>query len=471
MRLFFLPEIILNSKSRRDTMNAYTSQVYEHVLKTDPDQKEFQQAVKNFLSSIDKVVDEFPEVAYHKVLERMVEPERAIMFRVPWMDDNGKLQINRGFRVQMSSALGPYKGGLRLHPSVNLSIMKFLAFEQVFKNCLTGLPMGGGKGGSDFNPKGKSDGEVMRFCQSFMTELYRHIGADTDVPAGDIGVGAREVGYMFGQYKRITNEFTGILTGKGLDFGGSLIRPEATGYGLVYLSDAILQDRKMSLEGATCLVSGSGNVAQYTVEKINQLGGKVVTLSDSTGMIYDEAGINGEKLQFVKTLKNVKRGRIKEYAEKFKGVTYIEREHGTPNPIWNLKADYAFPCATQNEILKDDANNLVKNGIKLVGEGANMPCSTEAEAILVGSGVLVAPAKAANAGGVAVSGLEMSQNSMRLKWTREEVDQRLHGIMQDIYKNISEAAERYSDKNNFIDGANIASFIKVSRAMIAQGYV
>lgn len=471
MRLFFLPEIILNSKHRRDIMNAYTSQVYEHVLKTDSDQKEFQQAVKNFLSSIDKVVDEFPEVAYHKVLERMVEPERAIVFRVPWMDDNGKLQINRGFRVQMSSALGPYKGGLRLHPSVNLSIMKFLAFEQVFKNCLTGLPMGGGKGGSDFNPKGKSEGEVMRFCQSFMTELYRHIGADTDVPAGDIGVGAREVGYMFGQYKRITNEFTGILTGKGLDFGGSLIRPEATGYGLVYLSDAILQDRKMSLEGSTCLVSGSGNVAQYTVEKINQLGGKVVTLSDSTGMIYDEAGINGEKLQYVKTLKNVKRGRIKEYAEKFKGVTYIEREHGTPNPIWNLKADYAFPCATQNEILKADAENLVKNGIKLVGEGANMPCSTEAEAILVGSGVLVAPAKAANAGGVAVSGLEMSQNSMRLKWTREEVDQRLHGIMQDIYRNISEAAEQYSDKNNFIDGANIASFIKVSRAMIAQGYV
>ena len=471
MRLFFLPEIILNSKHRRDIMNAYTSQVYEHVLKTDPDQKEFQQAVKNFLSSIDKVVDEFPEVAYHKVLERMVEPERAIMFRVPWMDDNGRLQINRGFRVQMSSALGPYKGGLRLHPSVNLSIMKFLAFEQVFKNCLTGLPMGGGKGGSDFNPKGKSEGEVMRFCQSFMTELYRHIGADTDVPAGDIGVGAREVGYMFGQYKRITNEFTGILTGKGLDFGGSLIRPEATGYGLVYLSDAILQDRRMSLEGSTCLVSGSGNVAQYTVEKINQLGGKVVTLSDSTGMIYDEAGINGEKLQYVKTLKNVKRGRIKEYAEKFKGVTYIEREHGTPNPIWNLKADYAFPCATQNEILKADAENLVKNGIKLVGEGANMPCSTEAEAILVGSGVLVAPAKAANAGGVAVSGLEMSQNSMRLKWTKEEVDQRLHGIMQDIYRNISEAAEQYSDKNNFIDGANIASFIKVSRAMLAQGYV
>lgn len=452
-------------------MNEYTSHVYEHVLKTDPDQREFQQAVKNFLSSIDKVIDEFPEVSYHKVLERMVEPERAITFRVPWMDDNGRLQINRGFRVQMSSALGPYKGGLRLHPSVNLSIMKFLAFEQVFKNCLTGLPMGGGKGGSDFDPKGKSEGEVMRFCQSFITELYRHIGKDTDVPAGDIGVGAREVGYMFGQYKRITNEFTGILTGKGLDFGGSLIRPEATGYGLVYLSDAILSDRKMSLEGATCLVSGSGNVAQYTVEKLNQLGAKVVTLSDSSGMIYDEAGIDSEKLRYVKTLKNAKRGRIKEYAEKYKGVTYIAREEGTPNPIWDLKADYAFPCATQNEILKADAENLVKNGIKLVGEGANMPCSTEAESILVSSGVLVAPAKAANAGGVAVSGLEMSQNSMRLQWTREEVDQRLQSIMKNIYKNISEAAENYSDKNNFIDGANIASFIKVSRAMIAQGYV
>lgn len=452
-------------------MNDITSQIYEHVLKTDPDQREFQQAVKNFLSSIDKIIDEFPEVVYHKVLDRMVEPERTIIFRVPWIDDNGKLQINRGFRVQMSSALGPYKGGLRLHPSVNLSIMKFLAFEQVFKNCLTGLPMGGGKGGSDFNPKGKSEAEVMRFCQSFITELYRHIGQDTDVPAGDIGVGAREVGYMFGQYKRITNQFTGILTGKGLDFGGSLIRPEATGYGLVYLSDAILSDRHMSLEGATCLVSGSGNVAQYTVEKLIQLGAKAVTLSDSTGMIYDAAGIDAEKLSFVKTLKNVKRGRIKEYAEKYPDATYIPRENGTPNPIWDIKADYAFPCATQNEILKEDAENLIKNGIKLVGEGANMPCSTEAESILVSFGVLVAPAKAANAGGVAVSGLEMSQNSMRLQWTRDEVDQRLQGIMKNIYRNISEAAEKYSEKNNFIDGANIASFMKVSRAMIAQGYV
>ena len=371
----------------------------------------------------------------------------------------------------MSSARGPYKGGLRLHPSVNLSIMKFLAFEQVFKNSLTGLPMGGGKGGSDFNPKGKSDAEVMRFCQSFMTELYRHIGADTDVPAGDIGVGGREIGFLFGQYKRISNQFTGILTGKGLDFGGSLIRPEATGYGLVYLSEALLSDRNMSISGSTCLVSGSGNVAQYTVEKINQLGGKVVTLSDSSGMIYDEAGISEEKLEFVKILKNVKRGRIKEYAEKYPSATYIERVNGTANPIWDIKADLAFPCATQNEILDMDANNLIRNGIKYIGEGANMPCSLEAESIFINNGILVAPAKAANAGGVAVSGLEMAQNSARLSWSKEKVDQELQRIMKGIYKNISEAAETYSDKNNFIDGANIAGFMKVARAMIAQGYV
>ena len=452
-------------------MHDVTERVYEHVLKTDPDQKEFQQAVYTFLQSIDKIIEELPEVTYHKVLERMMEPERTIMFRVPWIDDEGRLQINRGYRVEMSSAIGPYKGGLRLHPSVNLSIMKFLAFEQVFKNSLTGLPMGGGKGGSDFNPKGKSDAEVMRFCQSFMTELYRHIGPDTDVPAGDIGVGGREIGYLFGQYKRITNTFTGILTGKGMDFGGSNIRPEATGYGLVYLSEAILRGEKMELAGKTCLVSGSGNVAQYTVEKLNELGAKVVTLSDSSGMIYDESGISPEKLRYVMNLKNVKRGRIKEYAEKYSGVEYIARNPEEPNPVWNIKADYAFPCATQNEILKADAENLVKNGIKLVGEGANMPCSVEAEKILMGNGVLLAPAKAANAGGVAVSGLEMAQNSARMTWSREKVDQELRNIMNNIYKNISEAAEKYSEKNNFVDGANIAGFMKVSRAMLAEGYV
>lgn len=453
------------------TMNSQTEQIYQGVLKRDPDEKEFQQAVYTFLLSVDKIIDELPDVTYHKVLERMVEPERVIMFRVPWTNDEGKLEINRGFRVEMSSALGPYKGGLRFHPSVNLSIMKFLAFEQVFKNCLTGLPMGGGKGGSDFNPKGKSDLEVMRFCQSFMTELQRHIGEDTDVPAGDIGVGGREIGFLFGQYKRIQNKFVGVLTGKGLDWGGSQIRPEATGYGLVYLSDAILEDRKMTLEGKTCLVSGSGNVAQYTVEKLLDLGAKVVTLSDSSGMIYDENGIDREKLKYIMVLKNVQRGRIKEYAEKYKGVTYIPRNPSEPNPIWNIKADYAFPCATQNEILKEDALNLVRNGIKLVGEGANMPCAQEAEAILTSSGVLLAPAKAANAGGVAVSGLEMSQNSQRVQWTREKVDSELKNIMHNIYKNISEAAETYSTKDNFIDGANIASFIRVARAMIAQGYV
>lgn len=451
-------------------MHSQIEELYQMVCRRDPYEREFHQAVHTFLLSIDKIIDELPEVTYHKVLERMTEPERVIMFRVPWMDDEGRLQINRGFRVQMSSAIGPYKGGLRLHPSVNLSIMKFLAFEQVFKNSLTGLPMGGGKGGSDFNPKGKSDAEVMRFCQSFMTELFRHIGPDTDVPAGDIGVGAREIGYLFGQYKRLTNSFVGVLTGKGQDFGGSFIRPEATGYGLVYLSQAILADKKMDLEGSTCLVSGSGNVAQYTTEKLISLGAKVVTMSDSSGMIYDESGITAEKLAFIKTLKNVKRGRIKEYADKY-GCTYIERVEDTPNPVWDIKADYAFPCATQNEILKADAENLVKNKVRLVGEGANMPCSMEAESILTDNGVLLAPAKAANAGGVAVSGLEMAQNSMRIKWTPEHVDNELKNIMGNIYRNISEAAETYSTKDNFIDGANIAGFLKVSRAMIAQGYV
>ncbi len=452
-------------------MNTVTEKIYQHVCQLDPDQKEFQQAVYTFLLSMDKVIDELPEVTYHKVIERMVEPERVVMFRVPWIDDEGRLQINRGFRVQQSSAIGPYKGGLRFHPSVNLSIIKFLAFEQVFKNSLTGLPMGGGKGGSDFNPKGRSDAEVMRFCQSFMTELYRHIGPDTDVPAGDIGVGGREIGFLYGQYKRITNSFTGVLTGKGQTFGGSLIRPEATGYGLVYLCDEILRNEGRKLEGATCLVSGSGNVAQYTVEKLNALGAKVVTLSDSSGMIYDEEGISPEKLAYVMQLKNVKRGRIREYADKYKGVTYIPRTGNGANPLWDIKADYAFPCATQNEINLEDAGNLVKNGIKLVGEGANMPCVAEAEKLFLDKGVLLAPAKAANAGGVAVSGLEMSQNSMRLHWTREEVDEKLRSIMKGIYTNISEAADKYSEHNNFVDGANIAGFLKVANAMIAQGYV
>ena len=452
-------------------MNQLTEQIYQRVCRLDPDQKEFQQAVYTFLLSMDRIVDELPEVTYHKVIERMVEPERAIIFRVPWMDDEGRLQINRGFRVQQSSALGPYKGGLRFHPSVNLSIMKFLAFEQVFKNSLTGLPMGGGKGGSDFDPKGKSDAEVMRFCQSFMNELFKHIGPDTDVPAGDIGVGGREVGFLFGQYKKITNSFTGVLTGKGQSFGGSLIRPEATGYGLVYFCNEILAGEGRKLEGSTCLVSGSGNVAQFTVEKLNAFGAKVVTLSDSSGMIYDEEGITPEKLAYVKQLKNVKRGRIGEYAEKYKGVTYIPRTGNGANPIWDIKADYAFPCATQNEINAEDAANLVKNGIKLVGEGANMPCAAEAERLFLDKGVLLAPSKAANAGGVAVSGLEMSQNSMRLKWTSQEVDQRLQNIMKGIYESAKSAADRYSEHNNFVDGANIAGFLKVADAMIAQGYV
>ncbi|MBR1918222.1 MAG: NADP-specific glutamate dehydrogenase [Spirochaetales bacterium] len=452
-------------------MNEVTEKVYQKACQLDPNQKEYLQAVGVFLNSMDKIVDDRPELTYHKILERVIEPERVVMFRVPWIDDKGQLQINRGFRVQHSSAIGPYKGGLRFHASVNLSILKFLGFEQTFKNSLTGLPMGGGKGGSDFSPRGKSDAEVMRFCQSFMTELYRHIGPDTDVPAGDIGVGGREVGFMFGQYKRLTNTFSGILTGKGLTFGGSLIRPEATGYGLVYISDAILKAEGKTLEGKTCIVSGSGNVAQYTVEKLNQLGAKAVTLSDSNGMIYDEEGITPEKLAYVKQLKNVKRGRIAEYKDKYPSATYIPRDKQIANPIWDVKADYAFPCATQNEICVEDARNLIKNGIQYVGEGANMPCAAEAEKMMMDAGILVAPSKAANAGGVAVSGLEMCQNSMRLSWTKEEVDAKLKDIMTNIYKNMSAAADKYSDHNNFIDGANIAGFLKVADAMLGQGYV
>lgn len=453
-------------------MHKETQNILDYVIQKDPSQKEFQQAVTTFLTSVDGVVSEEPQIVYHKILDRLVEPERVIMFRVPWVDDNGKLQINRGYRVQQNSALGPYKGGLRFHPSVNLSILRFLAFEQVFKNSLTGLPMGGGKGGADFNPKGKSDNEVMRFCQSFMTELAKHIGANTDVPAGDMGVGGREIGYMFGQYKRMQNEVTGVLTGKGLSFGGSLIRPEATGYGLIYLSQAVLEAENDSFQNKTCLVSGSGNVAQYTIEKINQLGGKVVTISDSNGVIIDPDGIDDEKLEWIKVLKNVRRGRISEYIKKYSNATYIARTGNEEyNELWNVKADLAFPCAIQNEINLKDAEHMIANGIKLVGEGANMPTCLEAHRLFQAKNVLFLPGKAANAGGVAVSGLEMSQNSGRISWTKQEVDEKLEVIMRNIYKQISEAADTYSTHNNFTDGANIAGFLKVADAMLAQGYV
>ena len=399
-------------------------------------------------------------------MERIVEPERVMMFRVPWTDDKGQAQVNRGFRIQFSSAIGPYKGGLRFHPTVYLGILKFLAFEQVFKNSLTTLPMGGGKGGSDFDPKGKSDNEVMRFCQSFMTELCKYIGPDTDVPAGDIGVGGREIGFLFGQYKRIRNEFTGVLTGKGLNWGGSLIRPEATGYGATYFAQEMLATRGQSLAGKVCVVSGSGNVAQYTVEKVNQMGGKCVSLSDSNGTIYDAAGINEEKLAFVMELKNVKRGRLREYAEKYPKAEY--REGQKP---WSIKCDCAFPSATQNEINGQDARTLLENGCKLVAEGANMPTDPDGVRLFLENKILYGPGKAANAGGVAVSGLEMSQNSMRLSWTREEVDAKLQGIMKAIHKQAYGAAEEYGMKDNLVAGANIAGFLKVANSMLDQGLV
>jgi len=396
----------------------------------------------------------------------------VIMFRVTWMDDAGEVHVNRGYRIQMNSAIGPYKGGLRFHPTVNLGILKFLAFEQVFKNALTTLPMGGGKGGCDFDPKGKSDDEVMRLCQAFMSELFRHIGPDTDVPAGDIGVGGREIGFLYGQYRKLRNEVTGVLTGKGLDWGGSLIRPEATGYGAVYFAAEMLATRNQTLEGKSCLVSGSGNVAQYTVEKVNQLGGLVVTLSDSNGFIHDPAGIDAKKLEFVIDLKNVRRGRIKEYADKFKGVTYTpltpDLDH---NPLWNIKADCAFPSATQNEISGKDAQNLIKNGVYVVAEGANMPTAPEGVDVFLDARILFAPGKAANAGGVATSGLEMSQNSMRLSWPREEVDSRLHQIMKSIHKTCVDAAAAYGTPGNYVHGANIGGFLKVARGMMEQGIV
>ena len=444
---------------------SYAQRVIDLVKKRDPGQMEFHQAVTEVLESLQPALDRHPKYEQHKILERIVEPERQILFRVPWVDDKGQVQVNRGYRVQFNSAIGPYKGGIRLHPSVNLSILKFLGFEQVFKNSLTTLPMGGGKGGSDFDPKGKSDNEVMRFCQSFMTELFRHVGGDTDVPAGDIGTGAREVGYMFGQYKRLCNEFVGVFTGKGLNWGGSLIRPEATGYGAVYFAEEMLKTRNESIKGKICTVSGSGNVAQYTVEKLNQLGAVAVTLSDSDGFIYDPKGITPDKLEFVMELKNVRRGRIQEYAKKY-GCEYVPGKRP-----WGVKCDAAFPSATQNEIDGNDAATLLKNGCYVIAEGANMPSTPEAIEQFIKAKVLYGPGKAANAGGVATSGLEMSQNSMRLSWTREEVDAKLKGIMQSIHAAVFRTAKEYGQPTNYVMGANIAGFIKVADSMIDQGVV
>ncbi len=438
----------------------------EVVSRRNQHEPEFMQAVHEVAETVIPFIAKNKKYQDAMLLERMVEPERVIMFRVPWIDDAGKTQINRGFRIQMNSAIGPYKGGLRFHPSVNLSILKFLAFEQVFKNSLTTLPMGGGKGGADFDPKGKSDNEVMRFCQSFMTELERHIGADTDVPAGDIGVGGREVGYMFGQYKRLRNEFTGILTGKGLSYGGSLIRPEATGYGNVYFTQNMLERKGDTIKGKTVVVSGSGNVAQYAAEKATQLGAKVITMSDSGGYILDESGIDAAKLDFIMDLKNVKRGRISEYVDKYPDAKYFDGE--TP---WNVKCDIAMPCATQNELHKEDAEALVKNGCISVGEGANMPCTPEAIEVFQKAKILFSPGKASNAGGVATSGLEMSQNSMRYSWTAEEVDKKLYEIMKNIHERCVEYGTNDEGYVDYVKGANIAGFVKVADAMLAQGVV
>ncbi|MEO0082049.1 MAG: NADP-specific glutamate dehydrogenase [candidate division WOR-3 bacterium] len=453
-------------------MSESVSAFMEGIKKRNPGEPEFHQAVEEVVTSLLPYLDKNPKYRKAKILERICEPERVIMFRVPWVDDKGEIQVNRGFRVEMNSAIGPYKGGLRFHPTVYLGLLKFLAFEQVFKNSLTTLPMGGGKGGSDFDPKGKSDNEVMHFCQSFMNELFRHIGPDTDVPAGDIGVGAREIGFLFGQYKRLANEFTGVFTGKGRNWGGSLIRPEATGYGAVYFAQEMLATRGETIEGKVCLVSGSGNVAQYTVEKVNQLGGKVVTLSDSTGYVYDEAGITPEKLAFVMELKNVRRGRIKEYADKYKGVVYTPVDPKLDyNPLWNHKAQCAFPSATQNEINGKDAANLLRNGVYVISEGANMPSTPEAIEQYLDRKILYGPAKAANAGGVATSGLEMSQNSLRLSWTREEVDQRLQGIMKAIHATCVHFGRENDRYVNYVNGANIGGFVKVADAMLDQGVV
>ena len=453
-------------------MSDYVKDLMAEVKAKNPAEPEFHQAVQEVAESLALVFERHPEYRAAKILERIIEPERVIMFRVPWVDEQGEVHVNRGFRIEMNSAIGPYKGGLRFHPSVTLGILKFLAFEQVFKNSLTTLPMGGGKGGSDFDPKGKSDLKIMRFCQSFMSELYRHIGPDTDVPAGDIGVGGREIGYLFGQYKKLKNEFTGVLTGKGLNWGGSLIRPEATGYGAVYFAAEMLGTRSKTLEGKTCLVSGSGNVAQYTIEKITELGGKAVSLSDSNGYIYDEAGITKEKLAFVMDLKNVRRGRIKEYADKYKGVVYKDIDpKADANPLWNHKADCAFPSATQNEINAKDAANLVRNGVYVVSEGANMPTTIDGVKVFLDAKILYGPGKAANAGGVSTSGLEMSQNSMRLPWPREEVDSRLRQIMKSIHKTCVDTANRFGTPGNYVNGANIGGFLKVADAMMDQGVV
>jgi glutamate dehydrogenase (NADP+) len=445
---------------------ALVQEVLEIVKKRNPNEPEFLQAVTEVLESIEPAVQRHKKYRDGKVLERLVEPERLIQFRVPWVDDKRQIQVNRGFRIQMNSALGPYKGGLRFHPTVNASILKFLAFEQVFKNSLTTLPMGGGKGGADFDPKGKSDNEVMRFCQSFMTELFRHVGPHTDVPAGDIGVGRREIGYLFGQYKRLANEFTGVLTGKARNWGGSLMRPEATGYGAVYFALEMLKTRNETIEGKICTVSGSGNAAQFTVEKLIECGAKPITMSDSSGFIYDKNGITEEKLAWIQSVKNVRRGRIKEYVKKFKGAKYVEGQRP-----WSIKCDCAFPCATQNEITGEDARKLVENGCYLVSEAANMPTVPSGVDLFLERKILFGPGKAANAGGVATSGLEMSQNSMRLPWPREEVDSRLRHIMLTIHKNAWETAAEYGHPGNLVVGANIAGFVKVADAMLDQGVV
>jgi glutamate dehydrogenase (NADP+) len=454
------------------SVRQYVDEVVRHVQAKNPGEPEFHQAVAEVSRSLEPVLARNPHYRSGRILERLVEPERVIVFRVPWVDDRGVVQINRGYRIEMSSAIGPYKGGLRFHPSVYVGLLKFLAFEQVLKNALTTLPMGGGKGGSDFDPKSRTTAEVMRFCQSFMTELQRHIGPFTDVPAGDIGVGAREIGYLFGQYKRIRNEFSGVLTGKGLEWGGSLIRPEATGYGSVYFAQEMLASRGDTLAGKTCLVSGSGNVAQYTVEKLIDLGARPVTLSDSCGFVHDPDGIDGEKLAWVLELKNVRRGRIAEYAERFRGATFTpvgaSRDH---NPLWAIPADCAFPSATQNEINGTDAANLLAGGVTLVCEGANMPTTPDGVARFLAAGILYGPGKAANAGGVAVSGLEMSQDALRLSWGRDEVDRRLHAIMRQIHEQCRVTAEQYGTPGNYVNGANIAGFVKVADAMLDQGIV
>jgi glutamate dehydrogenase (NADP+) len=446
-------------------VNEYTQRFMDHVMAKNPAQPEFHQAVREVVDSLGPCLSRHPEYIEAKILERISEPDRVIIFRVPWQNDKGEVQVNRGFRVQFNNAIGPYKGGLRFHPSVNLGILKFLGFEQILKNSLTTLPMGGGKGGSDFDPKGKSDYEVMRFCQGFMNELYRHIGADMDVPAGDIGVGGREIGYLFGQFKKLTHSFEGVFTGKGLNWGGSLIRPEATGYGCVYFAEEMLKTRKQSVAGKTVVVSGSGNVTQYAIQKVNELGGKVVTASDSNGCVYDRNGIDNEKWQYLMDLKNVRRGRIVEYAKEFKCEYYEGRRP------WFIKCDIALPCATENEIGGTDAKTLVENGCICVSEGANMPTAPGGVEMFLKAKVLYGPGKAANAGGVATSGLEMSQNSMRMSWTREEVDQRLHNIMKSIHEACSVTAKEYGEPGNYVLGANIAGFVKVANSMIDQGLV